>query len=96
MTDEQKIFDIVTKPVKGEDYRLVDSYRWSDGNFYIWISTLFLEDFIDEIINIFGADVFDDGGCNANVQIGYVCFDLEDLLGGYIDIEEVFAEDKLK
>jgi hypothetical protein len=96
MTDEQKLFNLITKPHEEYNFNIVEEYKWSVDSFYIWIPYLFVDNFVDEIINIFGEDVFDDGGCDANMQRGYLCIDLEDLLGGYVDIKEVFAEDKLK
>lgn len=73
----------------------VDELGWiSDMEFCVWVSYLYLKEFMEHLTEIFGNGIFDDGGFNANMQEGCVCIDLCEAIGGCIDVETVFPKDK--
>ena len=46
---------------------------------------------------IFGSEVFDEGGIHAKIQEDCVFFALEDIMEGYgVELENVFPKDKYK
>lgn len=51
---------------------------------------------MEGLAEIFGNGIFDDGGFNANIQEDGICFDLEEAVGSYLDLEEVFPKDKFR
>ena len=76
---------------------LVEESRWiGDKKFCVWVSWFFIEDFIKELLRIFGYAIFDDGGFNVNIQADSVCIDLCEAVGHCIDLEEVFPKEKCK
>lgn len=73
----------------------VDEFGWiSTGEFCVWVSYLWLNDFMVDLKNIFGNGMFDDGGFGANMQENGVCIDLSEAIGNCLDIEEVFPKEK--
>lgn len=73
----------------------VDELGWiSDTQFCVWVSYLYLKEFMEQLTKIFGNGIFDDGGFDANMQEGCVCIDLCEAIGCYIDVETVFPKDK--
>lgn len=73
----------------------VDEFGWiSTGEFCVWVSYLWLNDFMNDLKDIFGNGMFDDGGFDANMQEDGVCIDLSEAIGDYLDIEEVFPKEK--
>lgn len=75
----------------------VDELGWiNDKEFCVWVHYLYLKEFIEELNEIFGCGIFDDGGFDANMQESSVCIDLCEALGSFIDIEEIFPKDKYK
>lgn len=58
----------------------------------MWINAGWYEEFIEKLTDIFGYGIFDDGNFNANIQPDAVCIDLNDILGGCVDIERVFPK----
>lgn len=78
-----------------EDEDIVEEFGWiSNTEFCVWISYYNLFDFMDSMKNIFGYGMFDDGGFNANMQSDGVCIDLCEMIGDYLEIEEVFSKEK--
>lgn len=75
---------------------LADKLGWvSDDKFYVWVSYVWLKEFIDSLKKMFGESLFDDGGFDGKFQDYGVCLDLEEILGGYdIDLKEIFPPDK--
>lgn len=74
---------------------IVDELGWiSDNEFCVWISYLYLKEFMNKLKELFGYGIFDDGGFDANIQADCVCIDLCEAIGNFIDIEEVFPKDK--
>lgn len=75
----------------------VDELGWiNDNEFCVWVSYLYLKDFMDSLKVLLGYEIFDDGGFNANMQGDCVCIDLCEAIGSFVDIEEVFPKDKYK
>lgn len=75
----------------------VSEFGWiSSGEFCVWVDYYCLNDFMEKLKEIFGYGMFDDGGFDANMQIDGVCIVLNDVLNGYVDIEEVFPKDKYR
>ncbi|MDP4147049.1 MAG: hypothetical protein Q8936_21675 [Bacillota bacterium] len=69
----------------------------SNDEFLVWISYFYVNEFVQSMVEIFGNNLFDDGGFNANFQSDSICFDLEEILGGYdIDLKIIFPQDKYK
>lgn len=74
---------------------IVDELGWiSDNEFCVWVSYLYLKEFMNKLKELFGYGIFDDGGFDANIQTDCVCIDLCEAIGNFIDIEEVFPKDK--
>lgn len=74
---------------------IVDELGWiSDNEFCVWVSYLYLKEFMNKLKELFGYGIFDDGGFDANIQADCVCIDLCEAIGNFIDIEEVFPKDK--
>ena len=76
---------------------LISEFGWcSDGSCLMWINYRDLDEFMSKAIEIFGYGMFDDSGLNANVQGEGVCIDLCEMVGGYMDVGEVFPKEKYK
>lgn len=76
---------------------LADEIRWvSDDELLVWIPYLYIKEFIDELVEMFGIGMFDDGAFDGNFQHCCICIDLEKAIGGDIDLENVFPKDKYK
>lgn len=79
-------------------FQYVEEFGWiSAGKFCVWVSYLWLNDFMIDLKRIFGNYIFDDGGSDANMQQDGVCINLCEALGNYFsidDIEEVFLKEK--
>lgn len=75
--------------------QLVDEMGWvSDKEFLVWVSYLWLKEFIEQMTKIFGYGLFDDGGFTSHMQTDGICFDLTEAVGDYMDIESLFPKDK--
>ena len=87
----EKLFDYITN----NDASHIDEFGWiNDNKFCVWVSHLWLHEFIEGLKEIFGYGLFDEGGIEVNMQIDCTCIDLCDLLGGYLDIETVFPKEQ--
>ena len=74
---------------------LASEIRWqSDDSLLVWISYLWIEEFMDELVKLFGTEIFDYGGFDGNFQNEYVCIDLKKVIGFAVDLEEIFPKDK--
>ncbi len=81
------------KLISESDY--VDEMGWiSEKEFCIWVSFVWIDDLIEEMRKIFGNSLLDEGGIDVRMLDGYFCIDLCDLLGNYLQIEDVFPKDK--
>lgn len=75
----------------------VSEFGWvNDTQFLIWVDYLWLKEFIDKMIEIFGDAIFNDGNFNAIMLSRTVCIDLADVLDEFVDIEEVFPKEDYK
>ena len=96
MSDELSLYKLVLEEDE-DSWSCVSEYGWvNNDDFIVWIYHFNVENFIDELYKIFGYGLFDDGGFKANVQRDYMCFDLCEILDGYIDLEDVFPKDKYR
>ena len=77
----------LTKLITESDY--VEYYKWVDDMFLIWVSHIWWDNFIEELTEIFGNSIFDEGGFDAKIQEDFICIDLVEVLSLYVDIEEV-------
>ena len=97
MNEELELYKLIMTPdLDNEDFSYVSEMGWVKDMFLIWIPYGLLEDFMENMVSIFGYGLFDDGAFDANMQSDGVCIDLAEVLGGYLDIESVFPKDKFK
>ena len=75
---------------------LVTERGWvSETEFYVWVSYLDIQDFMNGLRKICGYEMFDEGGFDANMQSDGVCIDLTDALSSYgLDFESIFDKEK--
>ena len=85
---ELELYKIIT-----ENKHMIDEFGWeSDTEFYILGPYYQLSDFMEKMINVFGYGMFDDGSFNANMRHNCVCIDLCEMVGDYVDVEDVFSK----
>ena len=97
MTEELRIYKLCSTNDNDYSCCYVDELGWiNETEFCVWVSYLYLKEFIGELKNIFGNVIFDDGGFDANMQENGVCIDLCQAIGSCIDIETVFPKNKYK
>lgn len=97
MSDKNYGLELYKLIMEGDscDFPYVEEFGWiSTGEFCVWVSYLWLNDFMTDLKNIFGNGMFDDGGFDANMQEDGICIDLCEAVGDYLDIEEVFPKEK--
>lgn len=83
------------KLIADKENILASEFGWvSDEEFLVWIPYYQLKDFMDKAIKIFGYELFDDGGFNANMQPDGVCVDICKMLCGYLNVEDVFPKEE--
>lgn len=77
---------------------LANELGWiNDEEFLVWISYLWIREFMESIKTIFGEGMFDDGGFESNLQADGVCINLSDMLGSYdVDLKMIFPPKKYK
>lgn len=96
---ELELYKLIMQPDEDDpDISWVDEFGWICGEeFCVWVNLLFLKDFMERFKEIFGSEVFDEGGIHAKIQDDCVCFALEDIMEGYgVELENVFPKDKYK
>ena len=96
---ELELYKLIMQPDDdGPDISWVDEFGWICGEeFCVWVNLLFFKDFMERFKEIFGSEVFDEGGIHAKIQEDCVCFALEDIMEGYgVELENVFPKDKYK
>ena len=93
---ELELYKLIATPKEDDlDFSYVSEFGWvNDKEFLVWVSFVWFKEFMDKLTEIFGYGMFDDGNFNANIQSDTVCIDLNDVLDGYVDIEEVFSKEK--
>lgn len=72
---------------------LVDDFHWDGDCFIVFISYYNAYEFMQELNNMFGYGIHDDGGIPAVLKDTYLGFDLTYALEGYVDLEEVFSKE---
>lgn len=88
---------IVTPDEEDLNFSYVSEFGWvNNEEFLVWVSFGWFKEFMEKLIEIFGYGIFDDGNFNANIQSDTVCIVLNEVLDGYVDIEEVFPKDKYR
>ena len=89
---EKNLYDFITET---ED---IEEFGWiNEDEFCVWVYYEFLKDFVENITDMFGFSVFDDGGFQANMQNTGVCINLEDITGtDDIDLKELFPIEKFR
>jgi len=77
---------------------LAEEIRWvSDDELLVWVSYLWLREFMESMKSMFGYSMFDDGGFDGNFQESGVCIDLEKMIDGYgLDLKATFPPKKYK
>lgn len=93
---ELELYKLIMSPEESEDSYVSEMGWVNDAEFFVWVSLLWIKEFVERIVDIFGYGIFDDGNFNASMQYDSVCIDLADVLDGYVDIEEVFPKDKYR
>lgn len=95
---ELELYKLIIRPDEIDpDICYAQELGWiNDNEFCVWIDYLVLDEFICSLKNIFGYEIFDDGGFNGNMQSDCICIDLCEAIGECVDIEAVFPKDKYK
>ena len=96
---ELELYKLIMQPDEDDpDISCVDEFGWICGEeFCVWVNLLFFKDFMERFKEIFGSEVFDEGGIHAKIQEDCVCFALEDIMEWYgVELENVFPKDKYK
>lgn len=95
---ELKLYRLIAEPNETYEECLVSELGWiSDTEFCVWIDYFYVHEFMKELTNICGHEVFDEGGFNANMQSDGICIDLVNALYGYgFDFERMFPKDKYR
>ena len=98
---ELELYKLIMHPdeedEEDEEISYVCDLGWiNDKSFCIWVAYPLVEEFIEGLKNIFGYDMFDDGGFDANVQSDGLCIDLCEALGCYVNIEDLFPKEKYR
>lgn len=75
---------------------LADELGWSSKDeFLVWVSYVWINEFVAALKTIFGENLFDDGGFDGNFQSSGVCIDLKKALDGYdIELTDIFPKGK--
>ena len=99
MNYELEIYKLIMNPDEDDlDISYVDEFGWtSDTEFSVWISIMWLSDFIAKIKDIFRINAFDDGGLDATLGYDYVRINLVDIAEMYdVNLENVFPKNKYR
>lgn len=96
MNQELALYKLIVTPDETDtDISYVSEFGWvNDTEFLVWVSYLWLKEFIDRLREIFGHGLFDEGGFDAKMQDDGICFDLCEAVGYSVDVEEVFPKGK--
>ena len=86
--EELKLYKLITES------GYVDSFGWRETCFYVWVSYIWFDVFIEKITEIFDTGMFDDGGVEATLFADQLCIDLCELVGSYLDVKDVFPMDE--
>ncbi|WP_039233371.1 hypothetical protein [Clostridium novyi] len=96
--EELELYKLLVTEDNEHKTALADELGWiSDDEFLVWVSYLWIKEFIESLKKIFGEGIFDDGIFNGNFQSDGICINLEEILEGYdIDLKKLFPVDKYK
>lgn len=96
MMREFELYKLLVTEDNEYETALVEEIRWiSDDELLVWVSYLWIREFIESMKSIFGDYIFDDGGFNGNFQESGVCINLEKMLDGYgLDLKSIFPPNK--
>lgn len=96
--NELKLYKLLVTDDNEYATPLVDEIRWvSEDELLIWVSYIWIKEFMDSLRAMFGYYIFDDGGFDGNFQENGICIDLIKVLDGYgIDFKSIFPPDKYK
>lgn len=84
---ELELYKLIMSPI-------VDELGWiNDKEFCVWIPYIWISEFLVELKDIFG---FDNEEVTINMQHDYICIELNELFGSYVEIEDVFPKDQYK
>ena len=77
---------------------LADELGWVlDNEFLVWISYLWVKEFMESLKEMFGEGLFDDGSFDGRFLSDCICIDLEEVLGSYdVNLKDIFPPDKYK
>lgn len=94
---ELELYKLIMTPDESDkDILYVQEFGWvNDSEFLVWVSYIWMKEFIDQLTNIFGYEIFDDGGIDANVQCDCICIDLCEVIDDSI-IEVAFPKTKFE
>lgn len=87
-----RVYKLIATDDNPYKINLVDEYRWlGKYQFCVWVSYIWLNEFIEELKDILSEGMFDDGGFDGNFQYDCVCLNLSNIVDAYgIDLEEIF------
>lgn len=93
---EFELYKLLVTEDNEHETALAEEIRWiSDDELLIWVSYLWIREFMESMKKMFGYGMFDDGGFDGNFQSDGVCIDLEKMIGGYdIDLKATFPPNK--
>lgn len=95
MNSELKLYKLCCTNENKHKTILVDELGWvSQTSFFVWVSYVYLGEFVEGLKKIFGYRLFDDASSNAVIKEYCVCIDLYELLGDSVDIETIFSKEK--
>lgn len=95
---DMKLYKLLVTEDNEHETALADELGWvSDDSFLVWVSYLWIKEFMESLKEMFGESLFDDGSFDGNFQSNGVCLDLEEILGGYdIDLKAIFPPSRYK
>lgn len=85
---------IITPDPHNQNFSFVNEIGWVQDKFLVWVYYLWLPEFINGLVQIFGYGIFDDGGFDGNLQDECICIDLCEALGNFVDLEDIFPKDE--
>ena len=96
--EELELYKLLTTEDNEYEAVLADDLVWvSNNEFLVWISYIYIKEFIESLKKIFGEGLFDDGAFDGNFQSDGVCLNLQEILEGYdVDLKKIFPIDRYK
>lgn len=91
-----KLYKVLATDDNKYETALSDEIRWiNNEKLLVWIPYMWIDEFINEIKEMFGITIFDEGGFNGNFQEDCICIDLEETIGYCdIDLKSIFPFEK--